>query len=99
MWHKVAKVSDVPEDTGQAVDLSGKSIALFNSKGKFYAMDNHCPHRGGPLADGYLEGKTVTCPWHAWQFDITNGACDTMEGAKQTCYATKIENDEVWVEL
>ena len=98
MWHRAAKISDIAEGASQSLDINGQSIALFRLKGKFYALDNHCLHRGGPLGDGHLDGTVVTCPWHAWQFDIKSGECQTMQGAKQKCYATKIEKGEVWVE-
>ena len=48
-------------------------IALFKLEGKIYALDNACPHMGGPLGEGEIEDEVVTCPWHGWQFDIKNG--------------------------
>ncbi len=59
---KVAKVADVPEGSGKLVEAGGKQIALFNAGGKFFAIDNACKHRGGPLAEGDLDGTTVVCP-------------------------------------
>ena len=99
MWHKVAKVSDIAAGCAQTLEISGKMIALFNLDGKFYAVDNRCLHRGGPLAQGHLEGNVVTCPWHAWQFDIPSGKCHTMPDTKQNVYPVKIEKDEVYVEV
>ena len=98
-WHKVAKTTDMKDGGAQIIDISGQSIALFNLKGKFYATDNHCLHRGGPLADGHIEGSIVTCPWHAWQFDVKSGECLTMKGSKLKCYPTKIENSEIHIEI
>ena len=72
---KVAKKSDIPEDSGLHVELGGREIALFKVDGKVYAIDNMCPHAGGPLAEGGLNGKKVMCPWHGWEFDVTDGAC------------------------
>ena len=69
----VAAVSDVAPGAGLCVEAGGRQIALFNVDGAFYAIDNTCPHRGGPLAEGELEGTAVTCPWHAWQFDLKTG--------------------------
>ena len=99
MWHRAAKNSDIADGAGQTVEISGHSIALFNLKGKFYAIDNHCLHRGGPLADGHVEGSMVTCPWHAWQFDVKTGECHTMPGEGQKSYKVKIENGEVYVDI
>ena len=70
---KVAKVADLPEGSGKLIEAGGKQIALFNAGGKFFAIDNACKHRGGPLAEGELEGTTVTCPWHGWEYDVTTG--------------------------
>ena len=98
MWREAAKKSDIGEGKSQLVEFDGKVIALFNHKGKFYAVDNKCPHRGGPLVQGHVEDGKVTCPWHAWQFELKTGACDTMPGTQQKCYPVKVEKDEVWIE-
>ena len=99
MWHPAKKTSEIAEGAAQSVELAGRSVAIFKRGGKFYALANHCLQRGGPLADGHLDGDIVTCPWHAWQFDVKTGRCDTMQGAKQKTYKTKIENGEIWVEI
>ena len=99
MWHKAAKVSDIAEGASQLVQISEQTIALFHVQGEFYALQNTCPHRVGPLVEGHLDGTMVTCPWHAWQFDVKSGECHTMKGAKQKIYMTKIEKDEVYIEV
>ena len=100
MWHRVAKKGDFKEDGGQILEIEGQKIALFRAQGKFYAILNQCPHRGGPLVEGQLEGTKVTCPWHAWEFDVSSGECLTLKGgAKQKTYPTKIEKDDVWVDV
>jgi nitrite reductase/ring-hydroxylating ferredoxin subunit len=94
---KVAEVSDVPPGTGKCVEVNGKEIALFNLDGTFHAIGNTCLHRGGPLAEGELDGNVVTCPWHGWQYDVTNGRniMDETEGVEH--YAVKIEGGGVLV--
>ncbi len=99
MWHRAMAVSDLLQGCGKALEIAGRSVAFFNVDGKVYAIENHCLHRGGPLGDGHLEGSQVTCPWHAWQFDVKTGKCHTMKGAKQKKYAIKIKNEDVWVNL
>jgi NAD(P)H-dependent nitrite reductase small subunit len=69
----VARVADVAPGTAKTVVVGDREIALFNVGGAFYALDNTCPHQGGPLAEGWIEGKTVTCPWHAWSFKLADG--------------------------
>src|SRR5712692_8820368 len=70
---KVAEVSDVPVGTGKVVQAGGKTLALFNLGGTFYALDNRCTHMGGPLGEGAVETNQVTCPWHGSIFNITTG--------------------------
>lgn len=99
MWHNACKTKDIPKDSGRTIEIAGKKIAFFNAGGKFRALYGSCVHRGGPLGEGYLEGSRVTCPWHAWEFDIKTGECSTMKGAKQPVFQVKVKNGEVWVEL
>ena len=96
---KVAKRSEVPADTGKCVEAGGKEIALFNVEGKICAIQHVCPHQGGPLAEGGIEGKVVTCPWHGWQFDVTTGVCTFNDSVKQETYKVKEEGEDVFVEV
>jgi nitrite reductase (NADH) small subunit len=96
---KVASVADVPAGTGKVCDAQGKQIALFNAGGKFYAIDNTCKHRGGPLGEGELDGTTVICPWHGWEYDITTGANLDDPKVKLGCYPVKLEGNDVMVEV
>ena len=70
---KAAKAQDVALGSGKRFEVSGKKIAIFNVDGKYYAIDDTCTHRGGPLSEGGLDGKEVTCPWHGAVFDVTTG--------------------------
>ena len=99
MWHSAAKSSDLPKGSGKSLEVAGQRVALFNVDGKYYALADSCMHRGGPLGEGHLDGTRVTCPWHAWDFDVKTGECHTMQGAKQKSYPTKIENDQIFVDL
>ena len=96
---KAAAVADLPPGTSRLVTLNGLDIALFNAGGKLCAIDNACPHRGGPLADGALSGTTVTCPWHAWEYDVTTGACLNNPAAKVRAYPVQVQGDDVLVML
>ena len=90
---------ELPEEGAGRVILldNGKEIALFCKGGTFYAIDNLCPHEGGPLGDGELDGAIVTCPWHGWQFDVTTGKNMNLwdEGVKR--YLVEVINNEVFV--
>ncbi|MBI3996195.1 MAG: Rieske 2Fe-2S domain-containing protein [Candidatus Omnitrophica bacterium] len=94
---KVAQKSDIPPGTGKVVDVGGKAIAVFNCEGTFYATDNACKHRGGPLGEGTLTGTTVMCPWHGWEYDVTNGACSMDPAIKVATFEVKVQGDDVLV--
>lgn len=95
---KVAAVADVPAGTGRVVEVPGKDVALFNVDGRFYAIDNQCPHRGGPLGEGDLEGTIVVCPWHAWRWDVTAGTNANNPAVRVACFSVVVEGDEVFVQ-
>jgi len=97
---KVAETKQVAPGTGKVVEAEGRSLALFNVSGAFYAIDNTCTHRGGPLGEGDLAGEVVTCPWHGAQFNITTGkvvAPPAQKGVQS--YPVKVQGDDVLVEL
>ena len=70
---KVATTNEIEPSQARLVNVQGKSIALFNVEGQFFALDNTCTHRGGPLAEGEISGHEVTCPLHGATFDIQTG--------------------------
>ena len=94
---KVAKVSELTKGTGKAVEVDGKTVALFNCDGKFYAMDNACQHHGGPLAEGMIAGTSVTCPWHGWEYDIPSGQCAMDPSVKNQKFEIKVEGDDILI--
>ena len=92
---KVAEVSDLAVGKGRVVEAEGRTLALFNVDGTFYAVDNTCPHRGGPLGEGDLEGRIVICPWHAWRWDVTTGANANNPAVRISCYPVTVEGGAV----
>lgn len=74
-------------------------IALYNVDGTLHALDGVCPHAGGPLGQGQLDGCVVTCPWHGWQFDVTNGQHCLTEAIRHGSLPVIIDGDDVLVEL
>ena len=94
---KVAKVEEMPPGTTREFQADGKVIALFNVDGKFYATDNVCLHRGGPLGQGPLEGEIVTCPWHGWQYNVTTGEAVFNDQIKVQTFEVKVEGDDIVV--
>ena len=96
---RIASVDDIPPGTGKELTAAGRVVALFNVDGEFYALDGVCPHAGGPLGQGTLEGAVVTCPWHGWQFDVTSGQHCLNANLQHPRFPVKVENDEIFVEL
>ena len=97
---KVAKASEIPVGGAKVVLVQDRPIAIFKVKeGEFYAITNTCPHQGGPLGEGYLDGYSVTCPWHAWEFDIRTGACGTVPQDRIKSYKLKLEGDDLLISL
>jgi len=95
----VARVADIPPGTGRTVDVRGVWIALFNVDGTFYAVDNTCPHAGGPLGEGKLKNGIVECPWHGWQFDVRTGLRAGNPNFEVPCCQVRIEDGQIQVAL
>jgi nitrite reductase (NADH) small subunit len=91
-FYPVAKLEDLPPGTCRSVEILEFGIALFNHGGDIYALDNTCPHAGGPLGEGSVEGELVECPWHGWKFHIKTGVCqkNPTPSWNVACYEVKV---------
>src|SRR5437879_4000512 len=97
---KIAETKDVPPGTGKVVQADGNSIALFNVAGAFHAIDNTCPHEGGPLGEGELSGEVVTCPWHNTKFKVTTGeALGPLTDENVRHYSLTVQGNDVLVDV
>ena len=96
---KALPAAELPPGKGVELSVEGQAVALFNVEGAFYALSNTCLHRGGPLGQGFVEGRTVTCPWHSWTFDVSTGANVVNGELKVACYETKLEDGQVLVKV
>jgi nitrite reductase (NADH) small subunit len=96
---RAAKLSELAVGSIGEFQLDGKTVALANVGGKIYAINNTCLHRGGPLGEGTLEGKIVTCPWHGWQFDVTTGKEVQNPQTGVACYPAETRGEEIYVDL
>jgi len=97
-FERAAKVLEIPAGTIKEVQVAGLAIAVANVSGSFYAINNTCLHRGGPLGQGQLNGKVVTCPWHGWEYDVTTGKTVQNANAGVGCFAVEIRGDEIYIE-
>lgn len=92
----IGRADDLPLACGAIVDLAdGAEVALFHTEEGFYAIENFCPHRGAPLADGSLDGCAVACSLHGWRFDVRTGACLSHPAAGIERYEVRIEAGEI----
>ena len=98
-WIRIAAIEDCPPGAGRELVVENRIVALFNVDGDFYALDGVCPHQGGPLGQGAVEGCVVTCPWHGWQFDVTTGQHQSNLSLVHTRFPVKVEDGSVYVEL
>ena len=96
---RTVKVAEVPAGTIRELQVEGKAVAVANVGGKFFAINNTCLHRGGPLGEGSMEGKVVTCPWHGWQFDVTTGKAVQNPAAGVDCYHTEVRGEDLFIDL
>ncbi len=96
---RTVKVDELPPGTVRELQIAGKVVAVANVGGKFYAINNTCLHRAGPLGQGSLEGKIVTCPWHGWQYDVTTGKLIQNSAVGVDCYPAEVRGQDVFVDV
>ncbi|MBL8233285.1 MAG: nitrite reductase small subunit NirD [Bryobacterales bacterium] len=91
-WIRITAAENIPPREGRAVKLGNVEVAIFNLGGRFVALENRCPHRGGPLADGIVSSQgdvvTVTCPLHNWRISVESGRVVKPGGEAAACLRT-----------
>jgi nitrite reductase (NADH) small subunit len=99
-WVRLCGVADAPAEGGVCEqEVDGKQICLARVDGELRAVDNLCPHRQGPLGQGWIEGAAVVCPWHSWAFDLRTGQADYPAGERVDVYALQLDGEDVFVEI
>lgn len=96
---RVARLSDLTPGRGTLVSVEGRDVALFLVGDAVYAIGAVCPHEDGPLQDGELDGLTVYCPWHAYDFDLRTGACAAAPHLHAATYPVCVEGEEICLEV
>lgn len=103
VWTKIAELNEVAEGRVKSASASGRMVALTHFKGQYAAMDNRCPHQGGPLGEGSIEdgidGKCwLRCPWHGWDFDpLTGKPPGGHEDTGQEMFPVEVRDDGIYV--
>lgn len=77
----------------------GKSFGVFHLETGFYVIDNQCPHKGAPLHEGFVQNGVVVCPWHQWEFQVSDGKCLSLPNQAVETYKSEVRNQELWVEI
>lgn len=98
-FHRLCSRDDLPAGEIAEFFVDEVPVALANVDGTFHAIGNVCPHAGGPLGDGELDGCEVACPWHGWTFDVTTGGCAFDPGSNVPVYQVLSRDDGVWVNV
>jgi nitrite reductase (NADH) small subunit len=97
---RILSKAELPgEGEAREVPCGARMLCLANVNGAISAMDNVCPHRGGPLAEGTIEAGKVVCPWHQWEFDLATGAATGSPGMKAVSYALRLDGEDVLAEI
>ncbi len=96
---KVAEADELAPGQGKLVQVEGRDVALFNVAGTYQAMDAVCPHEGGPLNEGELEGSTIVCPWHGYDFDVGTGTCSIDADLQARIYPVKAVGQDICIEV
>lgn len=98
-WIRVASLEDCPPGCTLEAMAGERVVAILNVDGTFHALDGICPHQGGPLGKGRLEGHVLTCPWHGWQFDGRDGRHCSIASVAQPTLPVRVEEGAVWVDV
>lgn len=109
----VAPVESFEDGDRRIVETSGREVGVFRIDGAFYAVANHCVHQGGPVCEGILSGtvdvdddgalsyehdeRILSCPWHGWEFDVTNGEHLSNPSYRLTTYEIVVHDDDVYL--
>ena len=91
---RIGRADEIPMLEGRSVLVGGRRIAVFRTPDGFRALDHACPHQGGPLSDGIVADRCVTCPLHGWRFDLLTGERLGGEGPALATYDVR-ERDGV----
>jgi nitrite reductase (NADH) small subunit len=99
LYVTVAQVQEIPPGTCRTVEVEGVLLTLCNVNGTFRAVDNTCPHAGGPLGEGSLNGEVLECPWHGWRFNVRTGERPENPEITVACLQVRVLGSDVQVKI
>ena len=95
---RVLDLAELPSGKTALVTVDGVDVAVFRRGDEVFAIGNECPHQGGSLCDGMVEGDIVICPLHGWEFDLRSGVCMTVPGESVARFTATVEDGHVFLE-
>ncbi len=99
-WMKVCALDEIPRLGARVVQHGGIDIAVFrNAEDEVFAVEDRCPHKGGPLSQGIVYGRKVTCPLHGWNIELESGCAVAPDEGCAREFPIKIEGSRVWLDL
>jgi len=98
-WVKIASTNEFKNNGALAKKIKDAHVALFNVDGVFHAIENACYHQGVELHDGFVKDGMVTCPAHAWRFDLKTGACSRDPSIIMKTFKIKVEGEDIFIYL
>jgi NAD(P)H-dependent nitrite reductase small subunit len=98
-WVAVCRLDEIPPGSGRSLDAGGVRLAVFRAGQDLVALSGICPHSGGALGYGWIDGNEVVCPLHQWRFKLADGRCTTMRGQGVHRFRCELRGEDIWVEV
>jgi len=99
-WVKVAPLTDIPKLGARVVRTKDIEVGVFRLEDdRIFAINNKCPHKGGPLSEGIVYGDKIACPMHSWKISLVDGKAEEPDVGQTACFNTKVEDGFVYLEL
>ncbi len=95
----VAQVGEIVEGQGRAFPVGKRMVAVFLHEGQYFAVDDFCPHQGASLAEGFVEGCAVACPWHHWRFSLEDGSWMDNPKIRIDQFKVRVVGQKIQVQL
>jgi len=93
------KLEEIPVGESRCVKLGETQVGLFRNQEGILAVNNVCPHRGGPLNEGVVTDGVVACPWHQWQFQLEDGVCQNLPKVRIAAYPVEVRDGAIWINV
>lgn len=99
-WTKICSLQEIPTLGSRLVRQGNKEIGIFRTEDdRVFALNNLCPHKGGPLSQGIVYGDKVACPLHSWKISLIDGKAEEPDEGQTACYQVKVEDGIVYLDV